>query len=103
MLGPVLRRIEGTIELPSGVLHVSAAVDLAAPSISLELRRADGTPVALGNLEPVEAVGVEIVVLRNLWMRVAVTDPVASAELAMIEALVREAKPLLAGLDRGQP
>lgn len=84
----VRRRLEGSIDLPSGKLLLSLTIDLGAQELQVTLTRADGAPVALADLEPREAVGVELVAFRNLWLHVGRTDPVARADIAAVEALV---------------
>jgi hypothetical protein len=46
--------------------------------------------MALADLEPREAVAVELAVLRNLWKHVGRTDPIAAVEIAEIEARGRQ-------------
>ena len=85
------RRLEGQIDLPSGMLLLSLAIDLEAELLEVTLTRLDGSLVALAELEPREAMGIELAAYRNLWKHVARTDPTTMAEIEAIEARTRKA------------
>jgi hypothetical protein len=86
------RLLEGSIELPSGLVRLSLTADLAEQSLTYTLTRVDGPPVALTDLEPREQGAVELAVWRNLWKHVARTDPVVMDEIARIEAYAADAR-----------